>query len=81
MERIVGPYEGFYIASYACETGAPGPHYLGYSKICRRRPDSYWDAQCMVKLCGEALHGSAEEAVADVERRARDQLGNMMPVH
>jgi hypothetical protein len=78
MERITGPYQGFYIASYACETGAPGERFLGYAKICRRRPDSYWDAYCLVKVCGEHLHAQPEQAVAEVERRAREQLGNLV---
>src|SRR6478672_655960 len=56
MERITGPHQGFYIASYASETGASAEGYLGYAKICRRRPESYWDANCLVKLCGEGLH-------------------------
>lgn len=80
MERISGPYHGFYIASYACETGAPGERYLGYAKVCRRRPDSYWDAHCLVKLCGEQLHPQAEQAIAEVERTACEQLGNLVPL-
>lgn len=79
MEQITGPFQGFYIASYACETGAPGAHYLGYSKICRRKPESYWDAQCLVKLCGDELHATPQEAVLDAERRARGQLGRLAP--
>jgi hypothetical protein len=71
MERITGPHQGFWIASHASETG---DRFLGYAKICRRRPESYWDANCLVKLCGDDLHGDAPQAIAEVERRARDQL-------
>jgi hypothetical protein len=78
MERITGPYHGFYIASYACETGA-AERYLGYAKVCRRRPESYWDAHCLVKLCGEALHSHPDHAMAEVERQAREQLGGLVP--
>jgi hypothetical protein len=78
MERITGPHLGFYVASYACETGGPGERYIGYAKLCRRRPESYWDASCLVKLCGERLHADAQAALDDVEALARHQLGNLV---
>ncbi|HZY18374.1 MAG TPA: hypothetical protein VFE82_07825 [Ramlibacter sp.] len=80
MERISGPHFGFYIASYACETGAAGERYLGYAKICRRRPESYWDANCLVKLCGEGLHHDPMLAVAEAERCAVEQLRRIAEV-
>lgn len=77
MERITGPHEGFYIASYACETGASVYRYLGYSKICRRRPESYWDASCLVKICGERLHGDTQHALDEAENQALHQLRSL----
>jgi hypothetical protein len=79
MERISGPHFGFYIASYACETGASGERFLGYAKVCRRKPDSYWDANCLVKFCGERLHGDSDAALDEVESHARHQLRNLVP--
>ena len=80
MERITGPHLGFYIASHASETGASGERFLGYAKICRRRPDSYWDANCLVKICGDRVHADAADALAEVEQRARDQLRGLASV-
>ena len=77
MERITGPYNGFYIATYAGDAGGPGLNYLGYSKICRGRPDNYWDAHCCAKICGELTHRTADEALAEAERKAREQTGNL----
>lgn len=78
MERISGPHHGFYIASYAAETGAAAAGgWLGYAKVCRRRPESYWDANCVVKLCGAGLHESAEQAIDEAEQRAIEQLQSM----
>jgi hypothetical protein len=77
MERITGPHQGFYIASYACETGASGDRYLGYAKICRRRPESYWDASCLVKICGERLHGDTGQALVEAEAQAMQQLRSL----
>lgn len=77
MERITGPHQGFYIASYASDTGAAAEGYLGFAKICRRRPESYWDANCLVKLCGEGLHADAAQALAEAQQRALDQLRSL----
>jgi hypothetical protein len=78
MERISGPHHGFYLASYAAETGVPGGGWLGYAKVCRRRPESYWDANCVVKLCGEGLHESADHAITEAEQRAIEQLRDIV---
>jgi hypothetical protein len=78
MERITGPHLGYYVASYACETGASGERFLGYAKICRRRPDSYWDASCVVKICGDRLHADDAQAVDEVEERALQQLRRIL---
>lgn len=80
MERITGPHMGFYIATHANEAGAAGERFLGYAKICRRRPDSYWDANCLVKLCGDRLHADPEQALAEAEQRAREQLRSLVAV-
>jgi hypothetical protein len=77
MERVTGPFNGFYIATYASETGGPQPRYLGYSKICRGRPENYWDAHCCAKISGERFHSTPHEAVVDAERRAWEQTGNL----
>jgi hypothetical protein len=79
MERITGPHHGFYIASYATDAGAPSEGYLGYAKICRRRPESYWDANCLVKLCGEGLHDDAQLALDEAHQRAMEQLRTLVP--
>lgn len=79
VERITGPHHGFYLASYACEAGAGGDRYLGYAKICRRKPESYWDANCLVKICGDRLHADAALAVGEVEERALQQLRGILP--
>ena len=76
MERISGPYNGFYIVSYACKTLGSGESFLGYSKICRDKPDNYWEAHCFAKIAGEQLHSNAQDAVTEVERQAREQTGN-----
>lgn len=72
MERISGPFNGFYIASYAGESGGPTPSFFAYAKICRGKPENYWDAHCCAKIPGEQLHPTAQRAVAEAEKRARE---------
>ena len=70
MERIIGPIRGYYIASYASEAGEA---WIAYSKICRSRPESYWDAQGSAKVRSYRAHSRPEAAVADAEVQARRQ--------
>jgi hypothetical protein len=79
MERISGPYNGFYIASYASESGGPSPAFHAYAKICRGKPENYWDAHCCAKIAGEQLHLTAQAAIAEAELRAREQTGRLAP--
>lgn len=52
--RVTGPFEGFYIASYACPMGNLGAEFTGHYKVCAFEPESYWDAtSSMVAACDE----------------------------
>lgn len=76
MEKIVGPIDGFYVASYAAPA-ADGSGYTSYAKICGRPPADYWTAQCLFKLFGGEHHASAEAALAMVDLLARDQIADL----
>ena len=76
MEKIVGPIHGFYVASYAW----PSPdvsRYSSYAKICRHKPRSYWDAQCLFKLFGGEEHATAASALAMANLVAREQIDDL----
>jgi hypothetical protein len=77
MERISGPYNGFYIASYTGESSGPAAGFYAYVKICRGKPRNYWDAHFCAKLPGEKLHPTAQGAIADAEKRAREHTGQL----
>jgi hypothetical protein len=79
MERITGPFNGFYIATYAADAGGPSPSFLAHSKICRGKPDNYWDAHCCAKVTGEHPHATAQAAISEAEHRAREQTGALAP--
>ena len=80
MERISGPFNGFYIVTYASSTGGPGVNYLGYSKICRGRPDNYWGAHSCANVVGMQIHTSAHAAMDEAEKHARDQTGTFASI-
>ena len=71
IERVVGPFKGYYIASYACEMGELGERYLGFAKLCRVKPDDYWQASACAKFSCEELADTPEHALASAEARAR----------
>jgi hypothetical protein len=79
MEKISGPYNGFYVASYASESGGTAPGFFAYAKICRGKPENYWDAHFCAKVSGERVHPTAQAAIAEAERRARAQTGQLAP--
>ena len=79
VERIVGPIRGYYIASYACVMGDLGEHYLGFAKVCERRPEDYWVADACCKFSSAELASNAEDALENAEFQARMQIANMAP--
>jgi hypothetical protein len=73
MEKITGPINGFYVASYAIEIAGSG-RFSAYAKVCSRPPESYWEARCIFKLFGGEDHPSAEAALAWANLAARAQI-------
>lgn len=75
MEEIVGPINGFYVATYTAPTA--NQLHASYAKICRREPSSYWGAQCLVKLFAGEDHESPAAALAMAHQVARDQIDDL----
>ena len=68
MERISGPYKGFFIAAYTVENDSG---YVGYAKVCMMEPDSVWNADPVEKLTSATGFRSELEAIVAAERKAR----------
>jgi hypothetical protein len=77
MEQITGPFNGFYIATYAGESSGPTPSFFAYAKICRGKPENYWDAHCCAKVPAQQLHPTAQRAIAEAEKLARKHTGEL----
>ena len=82
MDRITGPFGGYYVASSASPIGGLGDRYLGFAKVCCQRPSSFWLATlctepgCCAHLCGGGLFDSAAEAIANAEVMAQAHVRN-----
>jgi hypothetical protein len=74
METIVGPVNGFYVASYAWPVGDDERRFCSYAKVCRHPPDSYWEADCIFKIFGGEHHPTPGEALTCANRAARLQI-------
>jgi hypothetical protein len=77
MERISGPFNGFYIATYAGEASGPASSFFAYAKICRGKPENYWDAHFCAKLPAEKPHPTVHGAIAEAEKRAREHTDRL----
>jgi hypothetical protein len=65
VESIEGPFKGYYVAAYAHAIEERPGAYVAYAKVCRSRPDSYWEAyDCLLKDSSGMLKPSPAEAVA-----------------
>jgi hypothetical protein len=71
MERISGPFKGFFIAAYSVMLG--GVH-VGYAKVCKEQPQSVWSETEVEKLTSAAGCRSELEAVAAAEQKARASI-------
>lgn len=76
MERISGPYKGYYIAAYSVEAGA---RFVGYAKVCMDEPDNVWSANSVEKLTSATGCKSELEAVAAAEQKARQAIADIAP--
>jgi len=75
MERISGPYKGHFIAAYTVPNGGG---FVGYAKICAAPPNSVWSTGPVEKLAAATGCRSELEAVIAAERKARQQIANML---
>ena len=82
MDRVNGPFDGYYVASSANAIGAGSGRYLGFAKVCCARPGSFWLATlceepgCCAHLCGGGLFDTPEAALARAELMAQNHLRN-----
>ena len=75
MERISGPYKGFFIAAYTVENDSG---HVGCAKVCLMEPDSVWSADPVEKLTSATGFRTELEAIVAAERKARKDIAKMV---
>ena len=75
MERISGPYKGFFIAAYTVENDTG---HVGYAKVCLAEPQSVWTADPVEKFTSAAGFPTELEAIVAAERKARKDIAEMV---
>jgi len=76
MERISGPYKGYYIAAYTVEADNT---FVGYAKVCLNEPTSVWSSTSVERLTSAAGFRSELEAMAAAEHKARRAIADLSP--
>lgn len=74
MERISGPYRGYFIAAYSVPAGS---QHAGYAKVCAERPETVWCEAGVEKLVCAAGCRSELDAIAAAERKARHAISEL----
>ncbi len=75
MERISGPYRGYYIAAY---TVGHGGLYTGYAKVSADVPASVWSVARVERLVTVTGFRNDLEAISAAERGAREAIVDMI---
>jgi hypothetical protein len=71
MERISGPFKGYFIAAYSLTAG---DMHLGYAKVCSEEPMDVWSERGVEKLTSAVSPRSELDAIAEAEQKARDVI-------
>jgi hypothetical protein len=73
MERISGPYKGYFIAAYSVEAGK---QFVGYAKVCSEEPDNVWKVDAVEKLTSATALNELD-AVSAAEHKARRVIADL----
>jgi hypothetical protein len=76
MERISGPYKGYFIAAYTVQADST---FVGYAKVCLHEPESVWTANSVEKLTSASGCKSELEALLAAEQKARQAIAEISP--
>ncbi len=77
MERITGPYNGYFIAAKAFRIGH---EWMGEARIFAYRPDGFDDENSVVKLGGDWSNAPSElDAIENAERVSREMVEKLPP--
>ena len=77
LEKVYGPFSGYYVAIHVCEMGELGDKFLASYKICDLEPTDYFKACAVRQKCVGGLSDEVEEAVEIALQLARLQISRL----
>ncbi|WP_090139045.1 hypothetical protein [Limnohabitans sp. DM1] len=77
MQRITGPYNGYFIVAKAFRIGNA---WMGEAQIFPNRPESFDDTNWVAKLGGDWSNALSElDAIENAERVSRERIEQFPP--
>ena len=76
MERITGPFKGYYVAAYTVESGTS---FIGFAKICITQPESVHGINARHKVRSYHDYSTESQALESAEYRARETIASLPP--
>jgi hypothetical protein len=76
MERITGPYRGYFIAAYSVPQES---RFAGHAWICTNKPESPQDARGVERVSSVGVYADQERAVQAAEHQARFVIDGLDP--
>jgi hypothetical protein len=76
MERITGPYRGYFIAAYAVPQES---RFAGHAWICTDKPETVRDAHRVEQVSSVGVYANQERAVQAAEYQARFIIDGLDP--
>lgn len=76
MERITGPFKGYFIAAYTVESG---DEYVGFGKVCIERPTTVRGVDALRRVRSINLYPTETQALESAEFRAREVVESLPP--
>lgn len=77
MDRISGPYKGYYVAACALPMGELGNQFIGYAKVCASKPRNCWDGPAVFEHSADQVCNAEDEAMAAAEEAARKRIDEL----
>jgi len=77
MEKVIGPFNGYFAVVQACKVEAAGDGFLASYKICTAAPADYWSAVALRQKSVAGVLDSAEEAIAIALQLAQLQMAGL----
>jgi len=76
MERISGPFKGYFVAAYTVESGS---EFVAFAKICISKPESAHGVNAHHKVRSYHTYSTERQALESAEFRAREAIGQLPP--